>query len=87
MATAKRDLSDTRVQGPRLAADGGHELLTLQQVAELLEVSPNTIYYWRYQRTGPRGHKVGRQVRYWKSEVLRWLEDRADRVSGLPPVR
>jgi excisionase family DNA binding protein len=60
--------------------------LTLQDVAELLEVSPNTIYYWRYQGTGPKGHKVGKRVRYWRSEVLDWLQGRADLVSGLSPL-
>ncbi len=84
---AKAELTDTRVQGRPMSADARDELLTLQDVAEFLEVSPNTVYYWRYQRTGPKGHKVGRQVRYWRSDVLAWLEERADLVSGLARVR
>lgn len=86
MATAKRDLTNPPVQGPRVSTGQDDELLTLQDVAELLEVSPNTIYYWRYQGTGPKGHKVGKRVRYWRSEVLDWLQGRADLVSGLSPL-
>lgn len=86
MATAKRELTDLTVQGPRPTGRAGDELLTLQQVAELLEVSTNTVYYWRYQGTGPKGHRVGRQVRYWKRDVLEWLQERADRRFGLPTI-
>ena len=86
MATAKRDLTNPPVQGHHLPSRDD-QLLTLQDVAELLEVSPNTVYYWRYQRTGPKGHKVGRRVRYWKSDVLAWLREREDVISGLPPLR
>ena len=85
MATAKREPTNPPVQGQhRSTVD---ELLTLQQVAELLDVSPNTIYYWRYQGTGPRGHKVGKWLRYWRSDVIAWMSERADSVSGLGPVR
>jgi len=86
MATAKRDLTNPPVQGHRVPTEQRDELLTLQDVAKLLEVSPNTIYYWRYQGTGPKGHKVGKRVRYWRSEVLDWLQQRADLVSGLSSV-
>jgi predicted DNA-binding transcriptional regulator AlpA len=67
MATAKRDLTNPPVQGHDRSHDD--QLLTLQQVAELLDVSPNTIYYWRYQGTGPQGHRIGKRVRYWRSET------------------
>lgn len=87
MAQAKKELTDTRVQGRPTSTDARDELLTLQDVAELLEVSPNTVYYWRYQRTGPKGHKVGRRVRYWRSDVMEWLQERADLISGLPAIR
>lgn len=82
---AKTELTDTQVQGRHRSP--GDELLTLQQVAELLDVSPNTIYYWRYQGTGPRGHKVGKWVRYWRSDVIAWMSERTDPVSGLAHVR
>lgn len=86
MATAKRELTNPAVQGHQTSLDGNDQLLTLKQVAELLDVSENTIYYWRYQRTGPKGHKVGKRVRYWLSAVLSWMNERGDAVSGLPSI-
>ena len=83
MATAKRELTNPPVQGHRLIDLRDDKLLTLQQLAELLDVSENTIYYWRYQRTGPKGHRVGRHVRYWMSDVIAWMDERADLVSVL----
>ena len=85
MATAKRELTNPPVQGHDRPRDD--QLLTLQQVAELLDVSPNTIYYWRYQGTGPQGHRIGKRVRYWRSDVLAWMSERADPVSGLSHIR
>lgn len=87
MATAKRDLTNPPVQGPQRSLGGNDQLLTLQEVAELLDVSENTIYYWRYQRTGPKGHKVGKRVRYRLSDVLSWMSERGDLVSGLSPLQ
>ena len=86
MATAKRDLTNPPVQGHRRFLGGNDELLTLQEVAKLLDVSDNTIYYWRYQRTGPKGHKVGKRVRYRLSDVHTWMDERGDLVSGLQAV-
>ena len=85
MATAKRDLTNPPVQGHRFL-DAEDRVLTLQEVAQLLDVSDNTIYYWRYQRTGPKGHKVGKRVRYRLSDVLTWMDERGDLVSGLQAV-
>ena len=49
------------------------DLLTLHEVAELLRVPEATLRYWRHQHTGPDSYKVGRHVRYPRSEVQRWL--------------
>lgn len=60
MASAKRDLTNTAVQGKPRPSHANDELMSLQQVADLLEVSINTIYYWRY-KTPPAGRQ-GRQA-------------------------
>lgn len=49
------------------------DLLTLREVAELLRVPEATLRYRRNQHIGPDTYKVGRHVRYPRSEVLRWL--------------
>ena len=54
------------------------ELLTLQEVAMWLRVPPSTLYQWRYKGDGPRGIRVGRYVRYRRSEVEAFLHERTD---------
>ncbi len=52
-------------------------MLTLREVAALIRVPEATLRYWRYLGTGPRGFRIGRTVRYWRSEVLWWLEEQS----------
>jgi excisionase family DNA binding protein len=53
------------------------DLLSISEVADLVRVPVATLRYWRHLGTGPRSFKVGRSVRYWRTDVLRWLEDRS----------
>jgi excisionase family DNA binding protein len=50
------------------------ELLTPQELAELLAVPITTIYRWNYTGTGPTPLRVGRHVRYRADDVASWLE-------------
>ncbi|MFN2561853.1 MAG: helix-turn-helix domain-containing protein [Jatrophihabitans sp.] len=60
------------------------DLLTLHEVAELLRVPDATLRYWRHQHTGPDSYKIGRHVRYPRSEVQRWLRNqRSNRSSDV----
>lgn len=52
---------------------------TPEQLADHLGVPLNTVYTWRYRRTGPRGIKIGKHVRYRRSDVEAWLDEHADR--------
>lgn len=58
------------------------ELLTVQQLAKLLQVPVATIYRWRHVGLGPRGIRVGRHVRYRQSDVEAFLDANADPTSG-----
>ena len=51
-------------------------LMTIQELADFLEVPVTTIYAWRYHREGPRGFRVGRHVRFRWHDVEAWLADR-----------
>jgi excisionase family DNA binding protein len=53
------------------------DLLSIGEVADLVRVPVATLRYWRHLGTGPHSFKVGRSVRYWRTDVLRWLEDRS----------
>ncbi len=55
--------------------DHDGEILTPEQVAEFLQVSPRTIEEWRRTRTGPPWRRRGHHVRYLRREVLVWFEE------------
>jgi len=53
-------------------------LWSIQDVSYYLGVPVGTLYQWRCADTstrGPRGYKVGRYVRYRRSEVEAWLDE------------
>ncbi len=55
------------------------ELLTIQEVADVVRVPVATLRYWRHLGTGPRGFRIGRSVRYWRTEVHTWLHQESNR--------
>ena len=50
-------------------------IMTGEQVAELLQVSPRTIEEWRQTNSGPPFRRVGRHVRYLRPDVLAWFQE------------
>jgi DNA-binding transcriptional MerR regulator len=57
------------------------DLLTITEAADLLRKPVATLRYWRHLGIGPRSFRVGRNVRYWRTDVLDWLH----RQSGTSP--
>jgi excisionase family DNA binding protein len=49
-----------------------------QAVADYLNLPLATLYAWKSQGTGPRVSKVGKHLRYRKSDVDAWLEQQAE---------
>lgn len=49
------------------------KFLTIQELADELQVPVKTIYDWRYRRVGPPGIKVGRSIRFRRTDVDKWL--------------
>jgi len=54
------------------------ELLTEQELADLLKVSVRTVRSWRTEGTGPPSLRIGRGVRYRRRDVDAWLEQQAE---------
>jgi predicted DNA-binding transcriptional regulator AlpA len=50
------------------------ELLSVAEAAAIVRAPVATLRYWRHLGTGPHSFKVGRSVRYWRSDVIAWLE-------------
>lgn len=55
-------------------------LLTVQELANYLGVPVATIYAWRYRHEGPPGLRVGRHVRFRRSDIEEWLNNQLDEV-------
>jgi excisionase family DNA binding protein len=58
--------------------DTNERLETMQEIADFLGVPVATMRAWRNQRRGPVSYKVGRHVRYRRSEVEAWLNETAN---------
>lgn len=52
------------------------EIATPGEVARASNVNLNTLAYWRHMGTGPRYMKLGRCVRYRRSDVVKFFESK-----------
>jgi hypothetical protein len=57
----------------------GDEMLSLQEACALLRVPGGTLRYWRHLGAGPRSFKIGRHVRYWRTDLILWLTEQTNR--------
>ena len=57
-------------------ADDSGNLLTQEQAAEFLNMKPSTLTTWRALRKGPKYSKVGRSVRYRRSDLVEFVSGR-----------
>jgi excisionase family DNA binding protein len=51
-----------------------NEILTIDEVAEYLRLTPQTIYKWAQERRIP-ATKLGKEWRFRKSLIDRWLDE------------
>lgn len=56
-------------------------LLTTRQLSAYLNISVATIYDWRQRNCGPPGFRVGKHLRYRKSDVDRWIDEQIKATS------
>lgn len=54
------------------------KFLTTQEVAEALRTSPETVRYWRHNKSGPKSFKVGRRVLYAVEDVEAFIAEARD---------
>jgi hypothetical protein len=50
------------------------QLLTHEEVAQLLRVTSGTLYNWRYLKKGPPWFMMGAEPRYRLEDVRAWQE-------------
>jgi DNA-binding transcriptional MerR regulator len=63
------------------------EVLTQQEVADLVRVSPRTLRSWCSRGIGPPAFRIGMTVRYHVSDVYRWLEHRKQQYGSYEQPR
>ncbi|MGZ6795110.1 MAG: helix-turn-helix transcriptional regulator [Nocardioidaceae bacterium] len=76
--------TDTEIDPGPVSRDGLEPVLTLSELAAHLAVSVQTLYDLRSQGRGPRGFRVGRELRFRRSEVDAWLA-RLEAADGARP--
>ena len=75
-------MTSTYRSGTSQPSRANDDLLTIAEVADLLRVPVATLRYWRHLGTGPHSFRIGRSVRYWRTEVIRWIEAQGRRPQG-----
>jgi hypothetical protein len=55
------------------------EMLSIEEAAAYLRLPVATLRYYRHLGTGPRSFKVGRHVRYWRTDLVLWLTEQTNR--------
>ncbi len=53
------------------------KLWTIEQAAEYLLMSKQTLYGWRCRGYGPPSYRLGNLVRYRPAEVRAWVDQQA----------
>jgi excisionase family DNA binding protein len=54
------------------------ELLTLDELCAMLKITKATAYKQRSTGSGPPGYRIGKHLRFKRSEVFVWLESKKD---------
>jgi len=67
--------------------DAIEQILSMSELAARLRVSVQTIYDLRSRGRGPRGSRVGRELRFRLSEVDSWLARMEATDAGRHPPR
>jgi excisionase family DNA binding protein len=64
-------------------------LLTIRELADWLNVAPQTIHGWRYKgEPSPRALKLGNRLRFRRDDVEAWIAEQSEQPmhSGRPPA-
>nr|WP_204264375.1 helix-turn-helix domain-containing protein [Geodermatophilus normandii] len=62
-------------------------MLTTREVAGYLGVPVATVYAWNSRGLGPKRFRVGKYVRYRRTDVDAWLDQQAAKPVTAPWVR
>lgn len=60
------------------------EMFTSTEAAQLLRLPVATLRYWRHTGEGPHSFRLGRHVRYWRTDLILWLTEQTNRSQDQP---
>ncbi|MFJ6295388.1 helix-turn-helix transcriptional regulator [Streptomyces griseoviridis] len=79
MANRRLALADVATE-PRVLPS---RYLTPDDLVEMFELpSVETVYQWRRKRTGPRGFRVGRHLRFDPADVRAWVDTQREMAAA-----
>lgn len=61
-------------------------MVPVEDFAAEFQVAVQTIYNWRAAGKAPRAHRIGRRLFFRRSDIDRWLADRAEPEPAGRPV-
>lgn len=61
------------------------DLLSIDEAAAYLRVPVATLRYWRYCGDGPHSFRLGRHVRYWRTDLVLWRAEQDQRPEPAVP--
>jgi len=67
---------------PPRSSEPSSRFFTTEEVAARYRTSPTTVSWWRRQKYGPKGIKVGRRVLYTQAELDRFERELAEQESA-----
>ncbi|MBI1292947.1 helix-turn-helix domain-containing protein [bacterium] len=67
-----------------LQSENGRELLTTEEVARRLGITPKALATRRYRRQLPKFVKVGAAVRYPVADLEAWINSSTPKLEGAP---
>jgi hypothetical protein len=73
------------INGPDHWSDrpnAGDEILYLKEAAAFVRKPEGTMRYYRHLGIGPRSFRHGRNVAYWKSDLILWLTEESKQPDG-----
>jgi predicted DNA-binding transcriptional regulator AlpA len=50
------------------------DLLTAEETAALLRIDVKALYWLNYSQKGPKRRRLGRELRYLRSDVVAWFD-------------
>ncbi len=73
------------MDGTARTVSGLEPLMSIEELSEYLDVPVRTLYDWRLAGKGPCAVHIGRQIRYFVTDIDEWLRHNREVEPGRAP--